>query len=125
MHNKKKESKLTNADRGEIFKSDVDLELDNNEHVDDDFKIKIVVAKELMHLESKRKISKCVISEIVDFAANIASAGLRKHNMVDNQVASITQTFGSEHKRSKFYEEKFSFVKPKEIVLGLHPQIVY
>ena len=37
MHNKKKESKLTNADRGEIFKSDV--ELDNNEHVDDDFKI--------------------------------------------------------------------------------------
>ena len=58
-----------------------------------------------MHLESKRKISKCVISEIVDFAANIASAGLRKHNIVDDQVASITQTFGSKHRRSKFYEE--------------------
>ena len=48
-----------------------------------------------MHLESKRKISKCVISEIVDIAANIASAGLRKHNIVDDEVASITQTFGS------------------------------
>ena len=57
MHNKKKESKLTNADREEIFESDVDVELDNNEHVDDDFKFKIFVAKELMHLESKRKIS--------------------------------------------------------------------
>ena len=79
----------------------------------------------LLHLESKRKISKCVIGEIVDFAANIASAGLRKHNIVDDQVASITHTFGSEHKRSMFYEENFSFVKPKEIVLGLHPQVVY
>ena len=59
------------------FKSDVDVELDNNEHVDDNFKFKIFVAKELMCLESKRKISKCVISEIVDFAANIASVGLR------------------------------------------------
>ena len=78
-----------------------------------------------MCLESKRKISKCVISEIVDFAANIASVGSRKHNIVDDQVASITQTFGSEHKRSKFYEEDFSFVKPKEIVLGLHPQVVH
>ena len=29
MHNKKMESKLTNANRGEIFKSDVDVELDN------------------------------------------------------------------------------------------------
>ena len=38
--------------------------------------------------------------------------GLRKHNVVDNQVASITQTFGPEHKRSKFYEENCSFVKP-------------
>ena len=67
MHNKKMESKLTNVNRGEIFKSDVDVELDNNEHVDDDFKFKIFVAKELKHLESKRKINKCVISEIVDF----------------------------------------------------------
>ena len=56
MHYKKKESKLTNADRGEIFKSDVDVELDNNKHVDNDFKFKIFVAKELMHLESKRKL---------------------------------------------------------------------
>ena len=125
MHNKKKESELTNADRGKFFESDVDVELDNNEHVDDDFKFKIFVAKELMCLESKRKISKCVIGEIIDFAANIASAGLRKHNIVEDQVASITQTFGSEHKRSKFYEEHFSFVKPKVIVLGLHPQVVY
>ena len=78
-----------------------------------------------MHLESKRKISKCVIGEIVDFATIIASAGLRKHNVVDDQVASITQTFGSEHKRSKFYEENSSFVKRKEIVLGLHPPMVY
>ena len=101
------------------------MELDNNEHVDDDFKFKIFVAKELMHLESKRKISKCVISEIVDFATNIASAGLRKHSVVDDQVTSITQTFGSKHKRSKFYEENSSFVKPKEIVLGLHPPVVY
>ena len=105
MHKKKKESKLTNADSREIFKSDVDVELDNNEHVDDDFKFKIFVAKELMHLESKRKISKCVIGEIVDFATNIASVGSRKHNVVDDQVASITQTFGSKHKRSNFYEE--------------------
>ena len=97
MHNKKKESKLINANRGGIFKSDVDVELDNIKHVDDDFKFKIFFAKELMHLESKRKISKCVISEIVDFAANITSVGLRKHNIVDDQVASITQTFGSEH----------------------------
>ena len=67
----------------------------------------------------------CVIGEIVDFATNIASAGLRKHNVVDNQVASTTQTFGSEHKRSKFYEENFLFVEPKEIVLGLHPPVVY
>ena len=94
MHNKKKESKLSSAHRGEIFESDVDVELDNDKHVDDDFKFKIFVAKELMHLESKRKISKCVISEIVDFATNIASVGLRKHNVVGNQVASITQTFG-------------------------------
>ena len=78
-----------------------------------------------MSLESKRKISKCVISEIVHFAANIASASLRKHNIVDDQVASIIQTFGSEHKRSKFYEENFSFFKPKEIVLGLYPQVVH
>ena len=56
-----------------------------------------------MHLESKRKISKCVISEIVDFATYIASAGLRKHNVVDDQVASITQTFGSQHKRHKLF----------------------
>ena len=48
VHNQKKESELTNADRGEIFKSDVDVELDNNKHVDDDFKFKIFVAKELM-----------------------------------------------------------------------------
>ena len=48
MHNKKKESELTNGDRGEIFKSDVYVELDNNEHIDDDFKFKIFVAKELM-----------------------------------------------------------------------------
>ena len=100
MHNKKKESELTNAHRGEIFESDVDVELDNNEHVDDDFKFKIFVAKEQVHLESKRKISKCVNGEIVDFAAKIASVDLRKHKKVDNQVASITQTFGSEHKRS-------------------------
>ena len=32
MHNKNKEFKLTNADRGEIFESDVDVELDNNEY---------------------------------------------------------------------------------------------
>ena len=107
------------------YESDVeeDVELDNNEHVDDDFKFKIFVAKKLMHLESKKKISKCIIDEIVDFAANIASAGLRKHNVVDDQVASITQTFGSEHKRSKFYEEKCSFVQPKEIVVGLQPLV--
>ena len=49
--------------------------------------------------------------------------GLRKHNVVDDQVASITQTFGSEHKRSKFYEENCSLVKPKEIVLGLQPLV--
>ena len=98
-----------------MFGSDVeeDAELDNNENVDDDFKFKTFVAKKLMHLESKKKISKCVIDEIVDFATNIASAGLRKHNVVDNQVASITQTFGSKHKRSKFYEENCSFVKQK------------
>ena len=60
VQNQKKESKLTNADRGEIFESDVDVELDNNKHVDDDFKFNIVVAKELMSLESKRKISKIV-----------------------------------------------------------------
>ena len=108
-----------------MFESDVeeDVELDNNEHVDDDFKFKIFVAKKLMHLESKMKISKCVIDEIVDFATNIASVGLRKHNVVNDQVASITQTFGSEHKRSKFYEENCSFVKPKEIVLGLQSPI--
>ena len=103
----------------------LDVELDNNEHVDNDFTFKIFVAKELMSLESKRKISKCIISEIVHFAANIASVSLKKHNIVDDQVASIIQTFGSEHKRSKFYEENFSFVKPKEIVLGLHPQVVH
>ena len=51
--------------------------------------------------------------------------GLRKHNIVDDQGASYTQTFGSKHKRSNFYEENFSFVKPKEIVFGLHPQVVY
>ena len=56
MHNKKKESKSTNADRGEIFESDVDVELDNNEHVDDNFKFKNFVAKELMYLESKGKM---------------------------------------------------------------------
>ena len=103
MHNNNKESELTNTNRGEIFKPDVDVELDNNEHVDDDFKFKIFVANKLMHLESKRKISKCVISEIVDFAANIASAGLRKHNIVDDQVASITQPFGSKHKKKTFH----------------------
>ena len=54
MHNKKKESELTNAERGEIFESDVDVELDDNEHVDNDFKFKIFVAKELMHLASKK-----------------------------------------------------------------------
>ena len=54
-----------------------------------------------MHLESKKKIIKCVIDEIVDFAANIASAGLRKNNVVNDQVVSITQTFGTKHKRSK------------------------
>ena len=43
-----------------------------------------------MSLESRRKIIKYVISKIEDFAANIASTGLRKHNIVDNQVASIT-----------------------------------
>ena len=75
-----------------------------------------------MSLESKREICKSVIS---DFAANIASASLRKHNIVDDQVALIIQTFGSKHKRSKFYEETFSFVKPKEIVLGLHPHVVH
>ena len=44
-HNSKKESKLANADRGEIFESDVeeDVELDNNKHVDNDFKFKIFV----------------------------------------------------------------------------------
>ena len=78
MHNKKKESKLTNADSREISESDVDVELDNNKHVDNDFKFKIFVAKELMCLKSKRKISKCVISEIVDFAANIANCGFKK-----------------------------------------------
>ena len=45
MHNKKKESELTNADRGEIFESGVNVELDNNKHVDNDFKFKIFVAK--------------------------------------------------------------------------------
>ena len=50
VHNQKKESELTNADRGEIFKSDVDVELDNNKHVDDDFKFKIFVAKELKNI---------------------------------------------------------------------------
>ena len=47
-----------------MFKLDVeeDVELDNNEHVDDDFKFKISVAKTLMCLESKKKISKCVIT---------------------------------------------------------------
>ena len=126
MHNKKKESELTYANWGEMFKSDVeeDIELDNNEHVDNDVKFKIFVAKKLMCLESKKKISKCVINQIVDFSANIASVGLRKHNVVDDQVASIMQTFGSEHKRSKFYEETCSFVKPKEIVLGLQ-QLLY
>ena len=44
MQNKKKESKLTNANRGEIFESDVGVKLDNNMHVDDDFKFKIFVA---------------------------------------------------------------------------------
>ena len=35
MHNKKKESELTYANRGGMFKSDAeeDVELDNNEHV--------------------------------------------------------------------------------------------
>ena len=58
MHNKKKESKLTYANRGEMFESDIeeDVELDNSKHVDDDFKFKIFVAKQLMHLESKKKI---------------------------------------------------------------------
>ena len=108
-----------------MFKSDVeeDVVLDNNEHVDGDFKFKIFVTKTLMHLESENKISKCVINEIVDFATNIASAALGKNNVVNDQVASITQTFGSEHKRSKFYEENCAFVKPKEIVLGLKPQV--
>ena len=78
-----------------------------------------------MSLESKRKISKCVISEIVHFAANITSESLRTHNIVEDQVAPIIQTFGSKHKRSKFYEENFSFVKQKEIVLGFHPQVVH
>ena len=63
-----------------MFESDV--EIDNKEHIDVDFKFKIFVAKKLMHLESKKKISKCVTNEIVDFAASIASAGLRKHNVV-------------------------------------------
>ena len=76
-----------------------------------------------MHLESKKKISKCVIDENVDFATNIASVALRKHDVVNDEVASITQTFASEHKRSKFYEENCSFVKPKEIVLGLQPPV--
>ena len=88
----------------------------NNKHVYDDFKFKIPVAKKLMHSESKKKISKCVINEIVDFAINIASTALGKNNVVDDQAASITQTFGFEHKRSKFYEENCSSVKPKEIV---------
>ena len=49
MHNKKKESKITYAKRGEMFESDVeeDGELDNNEHVDDDFNFKIFVAKKI------------------------------------------------------------------------------
>ena len=100
MHNKKKESELTHANKGEMFESDVeeDVELDNNKHVYNDFKFKIFVAKKVMCLESKKKISKCVINEIVDFAANIASAALKKHNVVDDQVASITQTFGSKQK---------------------------
>ena len=111
MHNKKKESKITYADRGEMLESDAedDVELDNNKHVDDDFKI--FIAKKLMHLESKKKISKCVINEIEDFATNIASTSLRKHNVVDDQVVSITQTFGSKHKRSKFYEENCCQIK--------------
>ena len=37
-----------------MFESDV--ELDNNEHVDDDFRFKIFVAKILIHLESRKKI---------------------------------------------------------------------
>ena len=47
MHNKKKESKLTYANRGEMFDTDVeeDVELQNNEHVDNDFKFKTFVAK--------------------------------------------------------------------------------
>ena len=49
----------------------------------------------------------------------IAAAALGKNNVIDDQVASNAQTFGSEHKRSKFYEENCAFVTPKEIVLGL------
>ena len=47
MHNKKKESELTYADRGEMFKPDVeeDVELDNNEHVDDDFTSRFLLLK--------------------------------------------------------------------------------
>ena len=81
-----------------------------------------MLLKKLMCLESKKEISKCVI-DIVEFAANIAFVALRKQNVVDDQVLSITQTFGSEHKRSKFYEENCAFVKPKEIVLGLQPPV--
>ena len=125
MHKRKKQIKLTYANRGEMFESDVeeDVVLDNNEHVDQDFKFKFFVAKTLMHLESKKKTSKCVIDEIVEFATNIASAALAKNNVVHYQVASITQTFGSEHKRTKFYEENCAFVEPKAIVLGLQPLV--
>ena len=45
MHNNKKESKLTNANRGEIFKSDVDVELDNNKHVDDTLNLRFLLLK--------------------------------------------------------------------------------
>ena len=68
-----------------------------------------------MCLESKRKISKCVISEIVDFAANIASVGLRKHNIVEDQVASITQTFGSEQKGLSSMKKTFHLLNQKKL----------
>ena len=45
MHNKNKEYELTNADRKEIFKSDVDVELDNNKHVDNTLNLRFLLLK--------------------------------------------------------------------------------